>query len=133
MAEKERYIRTLTISTPEVNQIRKPADFTRRASATSSRTSPCTAAWPPMASYTSRWIKRNWPLAAGVADGIIHFIKREFLCEAKIDERNERFFVPGLQNLFRRKRNHCGGVFAAQDQGFCDRAFGKNGIGVSEE
>ena len=71
--------------------------------------------------------------ASGVAGGIIHFIEREFLREAKIDERDKRFLVPGLQNLLRRKRNQCGVVFAAQDEGFCDRAFGKNGIGVGKE
>src|SRR4030095_13544515 len=68
IAENERYILTRTTPSLYPNQTRAPAVLSFFASATSSSTSPCTAAWPPAASYTSRRTIKNCPLAAAAVD-----------------------------------------------------------------
>src|ERR1700724_2924259 len=53
---------------PEPNQMVRPAALARRAKATSSRISPATLAWPPIAAYASLRIIRNWPFAAATGE-----------------------------------------------------------------
>jgi len=70
---------------------------------------------------------------SGSGGGIIYLIEREFLREAKIDERDQRFFILHLQDMFRRKRNQRRVVVAAQSDRFSDGTFGENGIGIGEQ
>src|SRR5438477_9100110 len=41
--------------------------------------------------------------SSGFGGGIVYFVKRKSLRKTQINKGNERFFVPGLQILFRRK------------------------------
>ena len=64
---------------------------------------------------------------------IVHVVVGKMFCQAAVDKRNERFLVPGLDDLLGRKRNQRGAGFLRDLQRARGRAGQQLGVGVREK
>ena len=69
----------------------------------------------------------------GGRGGIVYGVVGKMFCKAAVDERNERFLVPGLRDLLRRKGDQRRAFFLRDLQRASGRAGLQFGVGVGEK